>query len=237
MSYGWTRDQEEFLRKHYARKGAQWCSERVGKAKVLTQKKAQNMGLRFAEIPGWVRASVIAEAAGASRIVGDTRARANSAATRRLVKASWADSFINSYISRGENEGAGYIDVQDASRILGVGKSSISRALTGSGYLAGVFKGVRWLRGHHRKLLFNPFDVEDVRKRIASDRTKARGMFTVKALSVDAGVPENTVREWLARKGVEKHWAVTHGRVRMFVSAVDAASFLEAFGVQLERAA
>lgn len=243
MSYGWSVEQTEFLRKHYGRKGPTWVSERIGKSKATTYKKACSLGISFGDVPGFVPASEVATVAGTSvsnimqaartagtlKVVGGKHRGANG--KRALVRMRWADEYLAAREERSENETAGYLTTREVMSALRIGFGTLQRTTQGRGYLAELMAGVRRVRGERGRHLFNPFDVERVRGVLEADRARARAMVSVKSLCADTGRSQQSVWAWIEARDCEKHKTLLGGRVQTFVPRGVAAEFLGEFGL------
>ena len=224
--------EDEFLVKNYARKGRRWCSDKLGRTVGSIDQRAKRLGLAFADVPGFVRTTDIAQIAGTTaaavwliakrhgvlRLAGDTRKGSSAGNRVALVPEGWAEWYLGRRESWREAEGIPtYLTTDEVLDLLPIGRGTLMRALIGESRLAEAFQGVRRVRAHNDSYLLNPHDVARLERDLRKAREKAARMVSLKEVAVEYGLNRSTVITRARRAGIEIHEALVGGRWMLFV--------------------
>jgi hypothetical protein len=208
----WTQEEKKFLEKKFARYGYKWCAKQLSRDPAIVSAKASRMGLRYGDIPGYVRAReaatltgfsytniiVKADAAKASLRLGKRRVFRNDAASLVLVKEKWLAVFIDQLNKKDEGEAcraSGFLTTRQCEQLWQLGKGTVRRGFMGVGFLAKKLEGAKVVRGYggvgEGAYLINPHDAERIRKELVAERELAKTLIPTKRLAVEHGVKQS----------------------------------------------
>lgn len=203
------RDHHDYIVKKVPRYGASWVARKLGLPMANVWQYANRRGVRFGEIPGWVRITEAAARAGVSlsfahhvakrdgayRLIGDPRK--NSRSKLVIVPEAWADRFAVDRAARREADEAreaGYLTVDELKDMWRVGRGTIIRGVAGKGCLAPHLETARIVRGtgtSRGTIYVNPHDAERIRKALEDGRAKARRLVSTKSLAIELGIQQS----------------------------------------------
>jgi transcriptional regulator with GAF, ATPase, and Fis domain len=160
-----------YVERWIALKGRKWCAKKLGISANTVSEYLTELGMRAYENDAWLNVSALAT------LTGDTwsnvvhHAKKDGVLVKRphctQVPKTWAEEYMERQRQRDENTRAlqaGYMNVTQAARYLGLDRRRVGNALSGKGYLAPYFRGVRVLHGRGRQRLMNPHDIEAIRR-------------------------------------------------------------------------
>lgn len=194
----------EFITTKLPLKGRAWVAKKLGKSPASIHAWSSRRGIRVGDIPGWTRASDLANALGTTPAAIHARATTDGVLRRVgrgpngrtlavVVPDKWADDLARAWLEQQENERArdAYLDKNQVAAILKVGRSTVQRGLNGDGALAPHLEAAQKFRGKRGAWLVNPHDVERIRVALERDRERARQLVSTKSLSVECGVMQS----------------------------------------------
>lgn len=217
----YTPEEDEFITKHLPKRGHAWVATRLHRSAGSVWARAKRLGVRFGDLPGWTRVYEVADAIGCTRSAIYDRAKRERALFRygrpgatakrskaALVPNSWADAILEEHedLRRGaELEAAGWITVPQAADLLGVGVSTVQRAVVDRrGLLAPLLLGVERARtrsgNHHPRWLLEPYGVKEAARELDSQRRLARRWVATKTIAVESGRANSTVTVMAVRE-------------------------------------
>ena len=226
----WTPEEDAIIRHHYPAGGLKACKRRLPhRSAMAIQQRANRLGLRYAELEGYINANEVAKLSG-THISNVTR-RAKQAGVARclggqsrsarvLIREDWALAYIEECRVRREAEEArkaGYLTTNEVARTLGIGFATVQRWRDGQrSWLARRFGQPRTIRGERGRILWNPVDVERVRVELEKERRAAREMKAVKALAIEARMDRSGMFYRLARESRRSLVTLAGGRLVRF---------------------
>ena len=193
----------EFIATKLPLHGRAWVAKKLGKSPATIHAWAVRRGLRVGDLPGWTRASDLANTLGTTAANIHARAKRDGVLRRVgrgpngrtlavVVPDKWADALATTWLEQAEHETArdAYLDTDQAARILRVGRSTVIRGLNGTGALAPHLQAAQTIRGKRGTWLINPHDVERIRAALDRDRARARQMVSTKSLAIEHDVKQ-----------------------------------------------
>lgn len=171
MPKKFTEDEIQFLERYYALRGPVWCGKKLKRNRSSIVHKAFDMGLKVGDVEGYVPLVEVARDMGVperevrERATDDGVAKlcgtksAKGAGSKMVVPEKWAAKYAEARFNRIEAEEFGYITFDEAIKVTGLNKGTLSRALKGEGRWAKHFENVRWVRGRSNRWLINPGDL------------------------------------------------------------------------------
>ena len=233
-------DTADFITTHYPTRGRNWVAKKLGKTPATIHAWAIRRGLRVGDLPGWTRATDLANSLGTTPANIHVRAKRDGVLRRVgrgpngrtlavIVPDKWADALATTWLEQAEHETArdAYLDTTQAARILRVGRSTVIRGLNGTGALARHLDSAQTIRGKRGTWLLNPHDVERIRHALDADRARARTLVSTKSLSVEHDV----MQSYAATVGTELGGELlfVNGRLCCYVTPAIAAVMRERF--------
>lgn len=227
-------DHHDYILKKVPRYGASWVARKLGLRMQNVWQYANRRGVRFGEIPGWVKISEAASRAGVSlsfahhvakrdgayRRIGDPSK--NSRSKLVIVPETWADAFARERAARREADearDAGYLTVDELKELWRVGRGTIIRGVAGRGCLAPHLETARIVRGSGTSsgtIYVNPHDAERIRSRLEKDRERARQLVSTKSLAIELGIQQSYAADLGREAGGEI--ILVGGRLGCFVT-------------------
>ena len=221
-------DEIEYLHRWYPTRGARWCAERLCRTPHSIHHAAARQGLTYGLIKGLVRIAHLARAAndsasnvtraaqsaGVIKRIGNRKLGRRWGARLALVPERWAEEYLRTREERLDGETAreaGYLTRAQCAAAWRVSRSTVLRAVNGTGTLAPLLKTARITRGNNGgSILINPHDAETVRRKLEKDRRLAERLTSTKSLAVDLGLKQ----QYLAELGREAggRLLLTNGR-------------------------
>lgn len=221
----YTLEEDEFITRHLPKKGHRWVAAQLGRTPGSVWSRSERLGVKFGDVPGWTRVSLVADAVGVSRSAMHERAKSERVLFRygypgvkarrskaALVPNAWADAILAEHeeLLRGaELEASGWLTVPQAARLLKVGKSTVQRAVADNrGALAPLIADVQKARTHSNnhtpRWLLEPYGVQEAARELSRQRELARAWVSTKSIAVETGrsryhVTSTAMREYGGR--------------------------------------
>lgn len=242
--------EHELIEKQYARRGRHWLARKTGKTPAAVHAYATRHGLQIGDTPNHIRIPDLARLLDVDtsnlwqrankdgaliRYRAATRHRATFAA---VVSIEWADAFAAELATqRAAAERATreeWLTTLQIAKTLGVGKSTVLRALEGKpGVLSSLpeFQAARTLRGlgpsRDGQWFMHPDDAAVIAARLEADRQLARTLVATKTIAVECGVKQSYTADLGRRAG--GRLLFVHGRLMCHVTPEVAAELRARF--------
>jgi len=252
----WTREETEFLERHYTAQGAAWVAKRLGLTPKQVHNRAEHLGLEaFRPAVGHIRTAEAAFHAGVTPEHMHARAlragvlrrvgrRADGRARFTTVPRKWAEEQAAMLKARQEATQREWVRLDEAAALTGLTVSTLHRATRGgSGLVNHLGVTLRCAVAASRTrfgrpaITIHPHDVDALRVALDKHRRFVATLVPLKTLAAECGVKLVTLHAALRRWGIEKITLPSRSTKISYVTHEAAAEVRRRYGRDLREAA